>query len=96
VTTNRPWPVADLRLEERLREGKDQCLTDQAKRATLGPPMTTSKKPRKLVSVKNPHAVALGHLGGLKGGPARAEALSPKRRTEIARLAALARWGRVG
>ena len=41
---------------------------------------------------KNPAAVALGRLGGLKGGRARAEKLSPKRRQEIAKLAAQARW----
>lgn len=41
---------------------------------------------------KNPHAVALGRLGGQKGGKARAEKLSPKKRTEIARKAAAARW----
>jgi len=41
---------------------------------------------------KNPAAVALGRLGGLKGGKARAEKLSPKRRKEIARKAAQTRW----
>lgn len=41
---------------------------------------------------KNPAAVALGRLGGLKGGIARAKKLSPKRRKEIARKAAQARW----
>jgi hypothetical protein len=41
---------------------------------------------------KNPHAAALGRLGGQRGGPARAALLSPKRRREIARKAALARW----
>lgn len=41
---------------------------------------------------KNPAAVALGRLGGKKGGKARAEKLSPGRRSEIARRAALARW----
>ena len=41
---------------------------------------------------KNPAAVALGRLGGLKGGRARAETLSKKKRTEIARRAAKARW----
>ena len=39
--------------------------------------------------------VALGHLGGLKGGKARAEKLTPERRVEIARNAALARWSKV-
>lgn len=42
---------------------------------------------------RNPHAVALGRMGGLVGGKARAEKLSAKRRSEIARLAAEARWG---
>jgi hypothetical protein len=43
---------------------------------------------------KNPAAVALGKLGGAKGGNARAAALSPKRRSEIARKAAEKRWSR--
>ena len=43
---------------------------------------------------KNPHAVALGHIGGLKGGPARAKALTPKKRSQIASKAAKARWGK--
>jgi hypothetical protein len=41
---------------------------------------------------KNPAAVALGRLGGLKGGKARAEKLSPERRKEIAKKAAESRW----
>jgi hypothetical protein len=41
---------------------------------------------------KNPAAVALGRLGGLKGGKARAESLSAKKRKEIARKAAQSRW----
>jgi hypothetical protein len=41
---------------------------------------------------KNPAAVALGRLGGLKGGKARAKSLSAKRRREIARKAANKRW----
>lgn len=51
---------------------------------------------RTVATAPNPHAAALGRLGGLKGGPARARALSPSRRREIARAAALARWGRRG
>jgi len=43
---------------------------------------------------KNPAAVALGRLGGLKGGKARAKALSPERRQEIARQAIAARWAK--
>lgn len=41
---------------------------------------------------KNPAAVALGHLGGLNGGPARAKKLSSKKRKEIAKKAAKSRW----
>jgi len=43
-------------------------------------------------SDKNPNAVALGRLGGLKGGKARAAKLSKKRRSEIASKAVNARW----
>jgi hypothetical protein len=43
---------------------------------------------------KNPAAVALGKLGGRKGGKARAEKLSPERRKEIAKKAAKARWAK--
>src|SRR5262245_41773838 len=46
------------------------------------------------VPEKNPHAAALGRLGGLKGGRARAISLSAARRRAIARKAARARWNR--
>jgi len=45
-------------------------------------------------SDKNPAAVALGRLGGLKGGKARADGLTPERRKEIALKAAAKRWGK--
>jgi len=41
---------------------------------------------------KNPAAVALGRLGGLKGGKARARKLTPEQRKELATRAAKARW----
>jgi hypothetical protein len=41
---------------------------------------------------KNAAAVALGRLGGLKGGKGRAESMSPERRREIASAAARKRW----
>ncbi len=43
---------------------------------------------------KNPAAVELGRLGGKKGGKARAEKLSARKRSEIAKKAAEARWKR--
>ena len=45
-----------------------------------------------LVDGKNPHAVYLGRLGGLKGGKARFEKLTSEQRSEIAKKAALKRW----
>jgi hypothetical protein len=45
-----------------------------------------------LADEKNPAAVALGRLGGLKGGPARAKKLSAKKRKTIAQKAAKIRW----
>jgi hypothetical protein len=46
------------------------------------------------VKVKNPAAVALGKLGGSKGGTMRAQRLSTDRKKEIAGLAAKARWAK--
>lgn len=58
-------------------------ITDQA---------TGEKKEQ--VQIFNVHAVELGRLGGLKGGKARAKKLSKKRRSEIAKKAAKARWSK--
>ena len=67
----------------------------------LGPPCERCRAPSERIAVlarrvepviRNPHASALGRLGGSLGGHARAAALSPRRRREIARAAARARW----
>jgi hypothetical protein len=55
--------------------------------ATEGEPETPPKE-----DTRNPHAVALGRLGGAKGGKARAEKLTPEQRSEISRKAAKTRW----
>ena len=66
--------------------------------AVTGEPADSShngnKKPakRKDLPAKNPAAVALGRLGGLKGGKARAKELTKSRRVEIAKKAAKKRW----
>ena len=52
----------------------------------------TGEAPPEPEREKNPAAVALGRLGGVKGGKARAAKLTPKQRSEIARRAARARW----
>lgn len=51
-----------------------------------------ARKSKSAPAEKNPAAVALGRLGGLKGGKARAKALTKKQRSEIAKKAAQKRW----
>ncbi len=46
----------------------------------------------KPVDLRNPHAVALGQLGGRKGGKTRAANLTAAKRKQIAKKAAKARW----
>ena len=53
---------------------------------------TAEDKPEPEDDGKDPAAVALGRRGGLKGGRARADKLTPEQRSEIARKAAAARW----
>lgn len=55
---------------------------------------TGEAEPEPEKPAKNPAAVALGKLGGAKGGKARAAKLSPEQRAEIAKRAAAARWGK--
>ena len=52
----------------------------------------TGDAPREVPPTKNPAAVELGRRGGLVGGKARAAKLSKKKRSEIAKKAAAARW----
>jgi hypothetical protein len=76
------------------RSSKDHDFTRNALRAveqTIGEKWDGSPLPDKNAG-KNPAAVALGKLGGAKGGAARAAALSPKKRSAIAKKAAAARW----
>ncbi|MEI8194887.1 MAG: hypothetical protein WCI73_03145 [Phycisphaerae bacterium] len=58
--------------------------------------VATGNAPKPTEPEKNQAAVALGRLGGLKGGAARAKKLSAKKRTEIAKKAAAKRWGASG
>src|SRR4026209_694844 len=69
----------------------------------IGAPCSECRAPTERIEVlkritaprdRNPHAAALGRLGGLRGGPARAATLRASRRRDIARAAARARWAR--
>lgn len=57
---------------------------------------TDEEKPVEEQPQKNKAAQELGRLGGLKGGKARAEKLTPERKREIAQKAAQARWKNSG
>jgi hypothetical protein len=56
--------------------------------------MATKRKPAKNARKKNPAAVMLGRLGGLKGGYARAAKMTDEERSESARKAVTARWAK--
>jgi hypothetical protein len=67
---------------------------DPAASAVLAVHIALGEAPEELDApgtIKDPAAVSLGRRGGLKGGRARADKLSPERRKEIAKLAAKAR-----
>jgi hypothetical protein len=78
------------------RTAKKQADHQQLARKVLDAitPDAEPEKPAKAEPEKNPAAVALGRLGGLKGGKARAEKLSPAKRKAIAKKAAAKRWGK--
>ena len=54
----------------------------------------TGEQPKTEAPEKNPAAVALGRLGGKKGGTARAAALTAEQKSAIAKKAAAARWSK--
>jgi hypothetical protein len=58
----------------------------------IGQLLTGEEEPSSAMKRKNPHAVALGRRGGLKGGRARADKLSAEERRQSAKTAAKARW----
>lgn len=70
------------------KNGQTKGNTSDTISATANSEATTTPPP----TAKNPAAVALGRLGGLKGGKARAKKLSAEQRRQIARTAALKRW----
>jgi hypothetical protein len=91
LTVRRRCLVCEAEDEMVEREDTDQIGTPCAAcHAPTERIATLARRTRPVAA--NPHAAALGRLGGLKGGPARAARLSPERRREIARQAARRRW----
>jgi hypothetical protein len=58
----------------------------------IGEQMDGAPLPEPEPDTRNPHAVALGSMGGRKGGRSRAKNLSPAKRKAIAKKGAAARW----
>ncbi len=86
-------------MQKRSRKKKRPDLNELAQtiaeEATTPEPPKEEPTPKPEDEGKNPAAVALGRLGGLKGGMARAKSLTKKQRSEAARRAALARWKKI-
>lgn len=70
----------------------EKRLADVVGNAVLVMKIATAEVSEDIIE-KNPHAVALGKLGGQKGGMARAKKLKARDRKTIAKKAANKRWG---
>jgi hypothetical protein len=77
------------------KRSSKQKDTQQLARSVLDA-IVPDAEPKQEKPVKNPAAVALGRLGGMKGGKARAAKLSPAKRKAIAKKAAEKRWAKRG
>ena len=95
------WSIASVRRRCLVCEA-EMTVNEPENTEPIGTPCQECSAPTERVAVlavrkqeltSDANAAALGRLGGLKGGKARAAALSPARRREIARLAARRRWG---
>lgn len=84
-------PKRSSKLPKPKRSSKQRPPTDENEAAYRAVAKLTGLDPQDLEG-KNPAAVALGRLGGKKGGPARAASLTPEERRRIAREAAKVRW----
>ncbi len=87
---DRLWHTWGMRKPSGIRRPRD---LNQLAAALVGE-ATNEAAPAPPDDGKDPAAVALGRKGGLKGGKARAAALTPARRKEIAQKAVAARWGK--
>ena len=84
------WGVPSRASKGKKKRPRDaNVLAYQIVQEATGQAPSEEEKP----DTRNPAAVALSKLGASKGGKARAVKLSKKRRIEIAKKAAKARWG---
>ena len=81
-------------MPKRSSKGKRDAEPQEIARRVLDAVTPDAEPAKEKPPEKNPAAVALGRLGGLKGGKARAEKLSPAKRSAIAKKAAAKRWAK--
>jgi hypothetical protein len=81
-------------MPRRSSKGDDAQNALRVVEQAIGAPLAPKKKLIRFPERKNPAAVALGKLGGFKGGHARAAKLTPEERRTIAQRAAKARWAK--
>ena len=84
-----PWHNGTM---ARTKGGDFSAIARRVVEQAIGEKLTG--EPLEKEPEKNPYAVALGRLGGQKGGIARSVKLSARRRKEIAKRAAITRWKR--
>ena len=91
-----PWHNGIIMPKRSGKKSKPRDISQLARaivEEATGELLTNTPLPKEPPRKKNPAAVALGKLGGRKGGPARAKKLTPEQRKTIAENAARARWG---
>lgn len=87
-------PIYNRLMPDRSR--KDSSDVNQLAKSIVDKVTTEELVQKATKEGKNPAAVMLGRLGGLKGGKARAAKLTTEKRKEIARKAANSRWSKIG
>jgi hypothetical protein len=80
----KPTPIKDCDFSVIARHVVEQTIGEKLDGTTLDDPNAG----------KNPHVVALGKLGGVKGGKARAANLTKRKLKAIGKKGAEARWGK--
>ncbi len=89
------WTIPDRsRIMPRMAKKPRKKTADVNQMAFRIVAESTGELPKTAPPQKDPAAVALGRKGGLKGGKARAAKMTKKQRSESAKKAALARWGK--
>ncbi|HEV7240465.1 MAG TPA: hypothetical protein VGQ36_14595 [Thermoanaerobaculia bacterium] len=81
-------------MPKRSRKKQPECEDEAQAAVRIMETIAEKTEKREIPADVSAAAAALGRRGGLKGGPARAAALTAKKRSEIASKAAKSRWSK--